>query len=96
MTEVDDGWVELPAVHDSATRFDKKNSPDERDTESGSRVQWPNISGTPLASCFSLSIGFDKIRGLARQLLTIPSSRHLSKEVSPPTLVARVSDESLT
>ena len=36
MTEVDDGWVELPAVHDPIvrTRFDKKKpSPDERDRE---------------------------------------------------------------
>ena len=40
---------------------------------------WPNISGTPFASRFSLSIGFHKIRGLARRLLTITSSRHLHR-----------------
>ena len=41
MTEVDDGWVELPAVHDPIvwTRFDKKkSSPVQRDKESDSRV----------------------------------------------------------
>ena len=59
-------------------------------------LQRPNISGTPFASRFSLSIGFHNIRGLARRLLTIPSSRRLSRVVSPPTLVKRVSDESLT
>jgi hypothetical protein len=50
-------------------------------------LQRPNISGTPLASSLSLSIGFHKIRGLARRLLTIPSSRCCPKEISPPTLV---------
>jgi hypothetical protein len=50
-------------------------------------LQRPNISGIPLASSLFLSIGFHKIRGLARRLLTIPSSRRRPKEISPPTLV---------
>ena len=68
MTEMADGWVEVAAVHDPTawTRFEKKNpSPTERDKRVRVELQRSNISGTPLAPPFSLSIGFHKIRGLA-------------------------------
>ena len=69
MTEMDDGWVEVPAVHESIVRtsFEKKNTPFPlRGTKRmRAELQRPNISSVPLASPFSLSIGFHKIRGLA-------------------------------
>ena len=67
MTETDDGWVEVPAVHDPTvwTRFEKKNFLRLRGTRERVELQRPNISGTLLTPPFSLSIGFHKIRGLA-------------------------------
>ena len=79
MTEMVDGWVEVPAVHEPIvrTRFEeKKSSPAERDKESYSQGA---AAGTPLASPLSLSIGFHMIRGLAWRLLSIP----LLKSPSP-------------
>ena len=74
MTEMVDGWVEVPAVHEPIvrTRFAKKKrrSPAERDKESYSGVA---AAGTPLSSHFSLPIGFHMIRGFAWRLLSIPS-----------------------
>ena len=73
MTEMDDGWAEAPTVHEPIvrTRFAKKKpSPAEMDKESQSRVA---AAGTPLASPFSLSIGFHMIRALAWRLLSSPS-----------------------
>ena len=95
MTEMDDGWVEVPAVHEPVVRarFAKsKRSPAERDKEGENRVA---AAGTPLASPFSLSIGFHMIQGLAWRLLSIPSLKSPSpKEVSPPMLVEKVYDDS--
>ena len=79
MTRMDDGWVEVPAVHEPIvqTRFaNKKRSPTERDKESYSQGA---AAGTPLASPLSLSIGFHMVRGLAWRLLSIP----LLKSPSP-------------
>ena len=90
-----DGWVE--AHHSTVwSRFEKKPFPTERDKRMRVELQRPNISGTPLAFPSPLSIGFYKIRGLARRPLTIPSSCHISMEVSPPSLVESVYDEFLS
>jgi hypothetical protein len=65
---MDDGWVEVPAVHEPIvrTRFEKKSLLQLRWTKRVRvELQRPNISRTPLASSFSLAIGFHKIRGPA-------------------------------
>jgi hypothetical protein len=67
VTELDDGSVEVPAVHEPIvqTRFERKPLR-ARGTKSVTiELQGPNISGTPLASSFSLPIGFHKIPGPA-------------------------------
>ncbi|KIJ93015.1 hypothetical protein K443DRAFT_413889 [Laccaria amethystina LaAM-08-1] len=64
-----DGWIEVPVIHEPIvrTRFEKKKK--NLSGWEGQRVrvelQRPNISGIPLASSLSLSIGFHNIRGLA-------------------------------
>ena len=67
MTEMVDGWVEVPAVHEPIvrTRFEKKkSSPAERDKECESRVAAAEHIWFPLAPFFPFN-GFHKIRSLA-------------------------------
>ena len=93
MTEMDDGWVEVPAIHEPIvwTRFEKTSRMSflhqllfQGHLSWRVELQQPNVSGTRLAPPppISLSIGFHKIRGPAWRLLTIPSSRRLPKQVS--------------
>ena len=94
MTEVDDGWVEVPGVHDPIvrTRFDKKNtSPDERDQRARVELQRPNISGAPLASpLFPVSRLQQDLRSCLTPLndpLELPSSKGgLSTDVQRPSV----------
>ncbi|EDR16026.1 uncharacterized protein LACBIDRAFT_321180 [Laccaria bicolor S238N-H82] len=78
---MDDGWVNVPAIHEPIVQIRAKRVTVE--------LQRPNISGSQVASPFSLSIGFHKIRWLCLTPLDIPSSRRLPQEVSPPMLVER-------
>ena len=95
MMEMDNGWVEVPAVHEPivGTRFATKNVLRLRRTKRV-RVELQRPV-PPLASPFSLSIGFHTFQGLAWRLLSIPySSRRPPKEVSRPMSVERVYDDS--
>ena len=60
MTEMDDGRVEVPTVHDPIV-----GSLAERDQRESKSSCSGRASGTALASPFPLSVGFNKIRGLA-------------------------------
>ena len=67
MTEMVDGWLEVPAVHEPIVRIrfeEKKSSPAERDKESESRVAAAEHIWFSLAPFFPFN-GFHKIRGLA-------------------------------
>ena len=86
VTEIVDGRVKVPALHEPIVRSrSKKNlSPAERDKESESRVAAAEFIWYPTRFvCFPVN-------------LMIPSSRRLPKEVSPPTLVERMCDEFLS
>ena len=95
MTEMDDGWVEVPAVHEPIvrTRFAKKNllrlSGTKRARVELQRPVPHSLRPLPFQSastCFEVLLG--------ASYRSPYSSRRPTKEVSPPMLVHRVYDNS--